>query len=235
MVVDVVSGREHHSRSWTSTRVCRVRGIPRWTKYFPETYPTPLTLEMIRRQYHRWTTSRHCSLFHLCLPTRCHVEAQAGISWEYKLNSFALLYRLREGTHERVSKPRLPPNISLTRVNQQRRGVSGNSTPVLYPPSGGGPGTGFPPRPQSAGPPGYGGPSSSSTPFRPASAASQYSESPFGGGMSSGAGASYGHELESHNDDLLSGLLGKVDTLKNVSGLGSEGAGRSGGARGWRS
>lgn len=26
-----------------------------------------------------------------------------------------------------------------------------------------------------------------------------------------------GHELEQHNDDLLSGLLGKVNTLKDVS------------------
>lgn len=35
--------------------------------------------------------------------------------------------------------------------------------------------------------------------------------------MSSAPSGAYGHELESHNDDLLSGLLGKVDTLKNVS------------------
>jgi len=64
-----------------------------------------------------------------------------------------------------------------------------------------------------------GGGAKLSPPLRPgssASGASQYSESPFGGGMSSGPGRT-AHELESHNDDLLKGLLGKVDVLKNVS------------------
>lgn len=44
------------------------------------------------------------------------------------------------------------------------------------------------------------------------------------GGMNAQAGPSFGaygggagHELEQHNDDLLSGLLGKVNTLKDVS------------------
>lgn len=42
--------------------------------------------------------------------------------------------------------------------------------------------------------------------------------------MSSGA-AAFGtaHNLEGHNDDLLKGLLGKVDVLKNLTiGIGDE-------------
>lgn len=108
----------------------------------------------------------------------------------------------------------------MNRNNTERR-----DSPVLYP-SSGGPGAGFRPNPSPYG----GGPGSGfSTPgggtpgTRPGSQASQYSESPFGGGMSSGmsgAGprAGQAYELESHNDDLLKGLLGKVDVLKNVSG-----------------
>lgn len=49
---------------------------------------------------------------------------------------------------------------------------------------------------------------------------SEYSESPFGGGMRSSAGVGQAHDLEQHNDDLLKGLLGKVDVLKNVSCFG---------------
>ncbi|BEI85877.1 hypothetical protein CcaverHIS002_0601640 [Cutaneotrichosporon cavernicola] len=66
-----------------------------------------------------------------------------------------------------------------------------------------------------------------------ASGASQYSESPFGGGMKSNSNSmggqagpsfgAYGSELEQHNDDLLSGLLGKVNTLKDLTkGIGKE-------------
>lgn len=107
----------------------------------------------------------------------------------------------------------------MNRNNTERR-----DSPVLYPPSGG-PGAGLRPNPYGGGPgSGFSTPGAGSGPgSRPPSQASQYSESPFGGGMSSGmAGgprAGQAYELESHNDDLLKGLLGKVDVLKNVSGL----------------
>ncbi|CAK9781900.1 hypothetical protein CC85DRAFT_287410 [Cutaneotrichosporon oleaginosum] len=115
----------------------------------------------------------------------------------------------------------------LTRVNQQRSAHSSRTgTPSAGPGSGYGPGSGL-----AAPSPGAGGRSS---PFpRPASGASgasQYSESPYGGGMSSmnaragpSFGAYSGSELEQHNDDLLSGLLGKVSTLKDLTkGIGKE-------------
>ncbi|BEJ15565.1 hypothetical protein CspHIS471_0501700 [Cutaneotrichosporon sp. HIS471] len=130
------------------------------------------------------------------------------------------------------------------------------SAPSFGPGSGYGPGSGL-----AAGPTGYGsgpgsglgygsGPASGvggrGSPFpvggrgsplpRPgsgASGASQYSESPFGGGMNSNSNSmggqagpsfgAYGSELEQHNDDLLSGLLGKVNTLKDLTkGIGKE-------------
>ncbi|KAK1927537.1 hypothetical protein DB88DRAFT_478343 [Papiliotrema laurentii] len=95
--------------------------------------------------------------------------------------------------------------------------------PILYPPSG---------------------PSSGRTsPYRPSSSASQYSESPYGGGMSSGGGAGgaatgpgagiiggggTGYtrtalNVEEQNDERLDGLLGKVKILKDItSGIGNE-------------
>ncbi|RSH81062.1 uncharacterized protein EHS24_008496 [Apiotrichum porosum] len=96
----------------------------------------------------------------------------------------------------------------LTRVNRNTGFTPAPSpAPILYPPSG--PTSGRV-TPSTAGQRGR---------ASPGPAANQYSESPFGGGMSSGG--AFGnqrsaHELEQHNDDLLSGLLGKVDTLKNV-------------------
>jgi hypothetical protein len=131
---------------------------------------------------------------------------------------------------------------SLTRVNQQRASErsahsSRTGTPSGGPGAGFGPGAGLGPGAGYAGSgpgSGFGGRGS---PFpRPgsgASGASQYSESPFGGGMSSGmggqAGPSFGAyggapggELEQHNEDLLSGLMGKVNVLKDVSGSASQ-------------
>ncbi|WVO13279.1 hypothetical protein L204_100892 [Cryptococcus depauperatus] len=50
----------------------------------------------------------------------------------------------------------------------------------------------------------------------------QYSESPYGGGMSSGYTRT-AHELEGQNDERLDGLLGKVKILKDITtGIGSE-------------
>ena len=46
---------------------------------------------------------------------------------------------------------------------------------------------------------------------------SSYSESPYGGGGTSGAYARSAHEVERQNDDKLEGLLGKVKMLKDVS------------------
>ncbi|KAL7421574.1 protein transport protein bet1 [Cryptotrichosporon argae] len=88
----------------------------------------------------------------------------------------------------------------LTRVNQ--RSNAATPSPVLYPPSG---------------------PSSGR-------ATPQYSESPYGGGMSSfggpgtglgigGPGSGYtrtAQEVEGQNDERLDGLLGKVKMLKDV-------------------
>jgi blocked-early-in-transport protein 1 len=62
------------------------------------------------------------------------------------------------------------------------------------------------------------------SPYRPNSSLSQYSESPYGGGMSSGAGgggmggySGTTQQIEGQNDERLSGLLGKVKSLKDVS------------------
>lgn len=54
---------------------------------------------------------------------------------------------------------------------------------------------------------------------RPSSTASQYSESPYGMGMGSGANgySRQAHDLEGQNDDRLEGLMGKVKMLKDVS------------------
>ncbi|RSH76898.1 uncharacterized protein EHS24_003833 [Apiotrichum porosum] len=129
-----------------------------------------------------------------------------------------------------------PTMSTLKRVNR-RPGPSAaayyntppaaSPSPVLYPPSGGpSSGRGTPAssllRP-TVGP----GSGRSSPPLRPDSSASQrsqYSESPFGGGMSSNqAFPRSGHDLETHNDDLLSGLMGKVDVLKSLTiGIGDE-------------
>ncbi|KAK8861579.1 hypothetical protein IAR55_002401 [Kwoniella newhampshirensis] len=68
------------------------------------------------------------------------------------------------------------------------------------------------------------GPSSGrASPFpRPPSTGSQYSESPYGGGMGSGYTRAT-HDVEGQNDERLEGLLGKVKTLKDITvGIGNE-------------
>ncbi|ORY22507.1 hypothetical protein BCR39DRAFT_551484 [Naematelia encephala] len=82
-------------------------------------------------------------------------------------------------------------------------------SPILYPPPGAG-----------------AGPSSGRTspypPTRPASNLSQYSESPYGGGMGSGYTRT-AHDLEGQNDERLEGLLGRVKILKDITvGIGNE-------------
>nr|XP_018264710.1 blocked early in transport 1 [Kwoniella dejecticola CBS 10117]OBR86868.1 blocked early in transport 1 [Kwoniella dejecticola CBS 10117] len=118
----------------------------------------------------------------------------------------------------------------LTTLSQRNPTTHSNTpSPILYPPSG---------------------PSSGRvSPFpRPGSTASQYSESPYGGGMNSGTGPGSGlgglgaspnmgmgvggqgsgytrstHEVEGQNDERLEGLLGKVKILKDITvGIGSE-------------
>ncbi|AAW42679.2 BET1 protein, putative [Cryptococcus deneoformans JEC21] len=71
------------------------------------------------------------------------------------------------------------------------------------------------------------GPSSgrvSPSSFRPGSSAgtSQFSESPYGGGMGSGYTRAT-HDIEGQNDERLEGLLGKVKILKDITtGIGNE-------------
>ncbi|WWC60300.1 uncharacterized protein I303_102869 [Kwoniella dejecticola CBS 10117] len=94
----------------------------------------------------------------------------------------------------------------LTTLSQRNPTTHSNTpSPILYPPSG---------------------PSSGRvSPFpRPGSTASQYSESPYGGGMNSGSGYTRStHEVEGQNDERLEGLLGKVKILKDITvGIGSE-------------
>ncbi|OCF30579.1 blocked early in transport 1 [Kwoniella heveanensis BCC8398] len=112
-------------------------------------------------------------------------------------------------------------------------------SPVLYPPSGPGPsGVGY----SHSGPgAGFAGPGAGTSSLlssgrpspspslynRPNSAASQYSESPFGGGMSSGGMGGMGMRdtsvVEGQNDERLEGLLGKVKILKDITvGIGNE-------------
>ncbi|WVF65751.1 hypothetical protein IAT40_000484 [Kwoniella sp. CBS 6097] len=137
--------------------------------------------------------------------------------------------------------------LSQRNTHPHQSSSSNTPSPVLYPPSG--------PGSSSAGPSGYGpgagyshGPGaglgaslSSGRPSpspslynRPNSAASQYSESPFGGGMSSGGmsggmGGAMGMGMrdtsvvEGQNDERLEGLLGKVKILKDITvGIGNE-------------
>ncbi|WWC96988.1 hypothetical protein V866_003865 [Kwoniella sp. B9012] len=104
---------------------------------------------------------------------------------------------------------------TLSQRNPTSHSQSHSPSPILYPPSA----------------------SSSGrvSPFpRPGSTASQYSESPFGGGMNSGhasnsvsgPGSGYTrttHEVEGQNDERLEGLLGKVKILKDITvGIGNE-------------
>ncbi len=161
------------------------------------------------------------------LPTHCHFSSSHSPSIS-QMSGHVL--------------PRYTADPSLTRVNQQRASERSAHSSRTGTPTGGpgagfaGPGAGLGPGSGYAGSgpgSGFGGRGS---PFpRPgsdASGASQYSESPFGGGMSSGmggqAGPSFGAyggvpggELEQHNEDLLSGLMGKVNVLKDVSGAAS--------------
>ncbi|WVQ79128.1 hypothetical protein IAT38_001223 [Cryptococcus sp. DSM 104549] len=95
----------------------------------------------------------------------------------------------------------------LTTLSQRNPNQSGTPShtpaPVLLPPSG---------------------PSSGRTsPYpRPGSNASQYSESPYGGGMGSGYTRAT-HDIEGQNDERLDGLLGKVKLLKDITvGIGNE-------------
>ncbi|WVR03873.1 hypothetical protein IAU60_000871 [Kwoniella sp. DSM 27419] len=106
---------------------------------------------------------------------------------------------------------------TLSQRNPQSHPTS-TPSPVLYPPN-----------PNGSGPSSLRG-----TPSRPGSTASQYSESPFGGGMASssfGPGSGYqtkmhsrdAHHVEGQNDERLDGLLGKVKLLKDITvGIGNE-------------
>jgi hypothetical protein len=173
--------------------------------------------------------STSCTLCFASLAARLDLfaitTASSRSSTQLNCTSFAHSFRFQR--NERVrSRPACSSAFTLTsrlkRVNRRPAASaaytpSPGSTPVLYPP-GGGSGRATP----SWGTPNGNGSGSGrlSPPLRPASTssgASQYSESPFGGGMASAPGARTAHELEGHNDDLLRGLLGKVDVLKNVS------------------
>ncbi|ODN76657.1 hypothetical protein L202_05301 [Cryptococcus amylolentus CBS 6039] len=93
----------------------------------------------------------------------------------------------------------------MSNLYQRNPTYASSSSNVLYPPSGPSSGRG--------------------TPYRPASSASQYSESPYGGGMaSSGSGYTPAtHDVEGQNDERLDGLLGKVKILKDITkGIGEE-------------
>ncbi|WVQ93397.1 hypothetical protein IAU59_000467 [Kwoniella sp. CBS 9459] len=135
--------------------------------------------------------------------------------------------------------------LSQRNTHPHQSSSSHTPSPVLYPPSGpsgsssgsGSSGQAYPYL--NAGPGAGTSYSSSGRPSpspslynRPNSAASQYSESPFGGGMSSnGGGSGMGMGMgsrdtsvvEGQNDERLEGLLGKVKILKDITvGIGNE-------------
>ncbi|ORX36510.1 hypothetical protein BD324DRAFT_629140 [Kockovaella imperatae] len=114
-------------------------------------------------------------------------------------------------------------------VSQRVPPQTSTPAPILYPPSGPSSGRASPyPAPLSAGGPGSGfnhAPGTSNGLYqRSGSSASQYSESPFGGGMSSNGGYTRAtHDVEGQNDERLEGLLGKVKVLKDITvGIGNE-------------